>query len=95
MNPSAEPLEPPARCCGRGATPAGPPAIGVRGAAAPALAGVIAGVLGYGAPYWIGCAGLLVAAGVLWVGRGHLARIDTHLSEEPLDEAAALTAADA
>ena len=44
----------------------------VGGAAAPALAGVIAGALGYGAPYWIGCAGLLIAAGVLFVGRAHL-----------------------
>ena len=67
----------------------------VGGAAAPALAGVIAGVLGNGAPYWIGCAGLLVAAGVLFVGRSHLARIDTHLVEETVDEAVALTAADA
>jgi ACDE family multidrug resistance protein len=68
----------------------------VGGAAAPALAGVIAGALGYGAPYWIGCAGLLVAAGVLFVGRAHLARIDHRLIEEgALDEAAVLTAADA
>ena len=50
----------------------------VGGAAAPALAGVIATALGYGAPYWIGCAGLLIAAGVLFVGRAHLARIDSH-----------------
>ena len=67
----------------------------VGGAAAPALAGVIAGVLGYGAPYWIGCAGLLIAAGVLFVGRAHLAQIDSHLEEDTLDEAVALTAADA
>jgi ACDE family multidrug resistance protein len=68
----------------------------VGGGAAPALAGVIAGALGYGAPYWIGCAGLLVAAGVLFVGRAHLARIDHRLIEEgALDEAAVLTAADA
>jgi len=62
---------------------------------APALAGVIAGPLGYGPPYWIGCAGLLVAAAVLFVGRAHLVRIDSHLDEDTLDEAVALTAADA
>ena len=67
----------------------------VGGAAAPALAGVIATALGYGAPYWIGCAGLLIAIAVLAVGRRHLAAIDTHLSEAPVDEALALTAADA
>ena len=67
----------------------------VGGAAAPALAGVIAAALGYGAPYWIGCAGLLIAIGILVTGRNHLARIDTHLAEEPADEALALTAADA
>jgi ACDE family multidrug resistance protein len=67
----------------------------VGGAAAPALAGVIATALGYGAPYWIGCAGLLIAAAILFVGRTHLARIDTHLAEAPADEALALTAADA
>ena len=67
----------------------------VGGAVAPALAGVIATALGYGAPYWIGCAGLLIAAGVLFVGRTHLARIDSHRTEDALDEAAALTAADA
>jgi hypothetical protein len=67
----------------------------VGGAAAPALAGVIAGSLGYGAPYWIGCAGLLIAAGVLFVGRAHLARIDHHREEARADEALALTAADA
>ena len=67
----------------------------VGGAAAPALAGVIAASLGYGAPYWIGCAGLLIAIAILVIGRHHLARIDTHLVEEPSDEALALTAADA
>ena len=56
---------------------------------------MIAGTLGYGAPYWIGCAGLLVAAAVLFVGRAHLVRIDSHLDEDTLDEAVALTAADA
>ena len=66
----------------------------VGGAAAPALAGVIAAVMGYGAPYWIGCAGLLIAAGILWAGRTHLARIDHHREEAPADEALALTAAD-
>jgi MFS transporter, ACDE family, multidrug resistance protein len=67
----------------------------VGGAAAPALAGVIAGSLGYGAPYWIGCAGLLIAAGILWGGRDHLAVIDRHREEAPVEEALALTAADA
>jgi MFS family permease len=67
----------------------------VGGAAAPALAGVIAGSLGYGAPYWIGCAGLLIAAGILWGGRDHLAVIDRHREEAPGEEALALTAADA
>ena len=67
----------------------------VGGAIAPALAGVLSAALGYGAPYWVGCAGLMVAAGVLFVGRGHLARIDSHLEEDALDEAVALTAADA
>jgi MFS family permease len=67
----------------------------VGGAAAPALAGVIAGSLGYGAPYWIGCAGLLIAAAILWGGRDHLAVIDRHREEAPVEEALALTAADA
>jgi len=67
----------------------------VGGAVAPALAGVIAAALGSGAPYWVGCAGLLIAVAILWIGRGQLARIDTHLTEEPSDEALALTAADA
>jgi predicted MFS family arabinose efflux permease len=67
----------------------------VGGAAAPALAGVIATALGYGAPYWVGCAGLVIAAGIIAVGRRHLARIDTHRQEEPATEALALTAADA
>jgi hypothetical protein len=60
-----------------------------------ALAGVIATALGYGAPYWIGCAGLLIAAGILFVGRAHLVRIDSHRSEDALDGAVALTAAEA
>jgi MFS family permease len=67
----------------------------VGGAAAPALAGVIATALGYGAPYWIGCAGLLIAAGILWGGRDHLAVIDRRREEAPVEEALALTAADA
>ncbi len=67
----------------------------VGGAAAPALAGLIATVLGYAAPYWIGCAGLVIAIAVLGAGRRHLARIDAHLTEQGEDEALALTAADA
>lgn len=67
----------------------------VGGAAAPALAGVIATALGYGAPYWIGCAGLLAAIAILVAGRAHLAPIDSQLRETPVDEALALTAADA
>ena len=66
----------------------------VGGSIAPALAGVIAAALGAGAPYWIGCAGLLVAVVILFVGRRHLAPIDAHLVEENYDEALALTAAD-
>lgn len=66
----------------------------VGGSIAPALAGVIAAVLGSGAPYWVGCAGLLVAAGILFTGRRHLAPIDQHRVEERLDEAMALTAGD-
>jgi len=66
----------------------------VGGSIAPALAGIIAAALGSGAPYWVGCAGLLVAVGILFAGRRHLAPIDTHLVEESYDEAMALTAAD-
>jgi len=66
----------------------------VGGSIAPALAGVIAAALGSGAPYWVGCAGLLVAVGILFAGRRHLAPIDSHLAEENYDQAMALTAAD-
>jgi hypothetical protein len=66
----------------------------VGGSIAPALAGIIAAALGAGAPYWIGCAGLLIAAGILFAGRRHLAPIDAHLTEDSYDEAMALTAAD-
>ncbi|HET9647795.1 MAG TPA: MFS transporter [Microlunatus sp.] len=66
----------------------------VGGSIAPALAGIIAAALGAGAPYWIGCAGLLVSMGIIVAGRRHLARIDEHLTEESVDEALALTAAD-
>ena len=38
---------------------------------------------------------LMIAAGVLCVGRAHLARIDSHLEKDSLEEAVALTAADA
>jgi MFS transporter, ACDE family, multidrug resistance protein len=66
----------------------------VGGSVAPALAGIIAAAMGAAAPYWIGCAGLLIAAGILGVGRRHLAPIDSALVEESYDEAMALTAAD-
>ena len=66
----------------------------VGGAVAPALAGVIAASLGNGAPYWIGCAGLLVSIAVLALGRRHLARIDSHREESLPEEALVLTAAD-
>ena len=66
----------------------------VGGSIAPALAGIIATAFGAGAPYWIGCAGLLVAVGILFAGRRHLAPIDAHLDEGTYDEALALTASD-
>jgi hypothetical protein len=39
--------------------------------------------------------GLLIAAGILWGGRDHLAVIDRRREEAPVEEALALTAADA
>ncbi len=66
----------------------------VGGSIAPALAGVIAAALGSAAPYWVGCAGLLIAVGILFAGRRHLAPIDAHLVEATYDEALALTVAD-
>ncbi|MDN5803036.1 MAG: MFS transporter [Microlunatus sp.] len=67
----------------------------VGGAAAPALAGVIATWWGYGAPYWIGCAGLLIAAGVIYLGRHHLTRIENPPVEAPAEEPLIFTATDA
>nr|WP_275588496.1 MFS transporter [Microlunatus panaciterrae] len=65
------------------------------GALAPAFAGVIAAQWGDSAPYWMAVAGLLLSIGVLVTGRRHLAHIDRHLAETPLEEAEAITVGDA
>ena len=66
----------------------------VGGAIAPALAGVLS-ASSAAAPYAVGTAALVVAVGVLIVGRRHLAHLDSHLVAEPADEeAAVLTVAD-
>ncbi|MGI3783294.1 MAG: MFS transporter, partial [Janthinobacterium lividum] len=67
----------------------------VGGAIAPALAGVLSASISPAAPYVVGTAALVVAIGVLLVGRRHLAHLDAHPEPEPLDEqASVLTAAD-
>jgi MFS family permease len=65
------------------------------GAVAPAVAGVIAAQVSAASPYWVGAASLLVAVGVLVVGRRHLAHLDHRVEDSALEEATVLTAADA
>jgi len=63
------------------------------GAVAPALSGVIAAWLGAGGPYWFAVAAIVVAIGVLILGRSRLSAIGRpHMSAEA--EAAAITAGD-
>jgi ACDE family multidrug resistance protein len=69
----------------------------VGGAVAPALAGVVAAAVNAAAPYLIGALAVLVAVGVLLIGRRHLAHLDAVPALEPetrQDQAAVLTAAD-
>ena len=67
----------------------------VGGAVAPAQAGVVAAAVDAAAPYVIGALAVLVAVGVLLIGRRHLAHLDAEPELETLPyEAAVLTAAD-
>jgi MFS transporter, ACDE family, multidrug resistance protein len=76
----------------------------VGGAIAPALAGVLAAALDPAAPYVVGAVALVVAIGVLLLGRHHLAHLDEPGTghevapeteqERAEDQAAVLTAAD-
>ena len=71
----------------------------VGGAIAPALAGVLAAALSPAAPYVVGAVALLVAVGVLLLGRRHLAHLDKHAADQDehetiTEQAVVLTAAD-
>jgi hypothetical protein len=58
-------------------------------ALAPWLAGVLGERVNVHAPYWVGAAAVLMAAGVLALSRSHLRGID---AEEDLDELSEATA---
>ena len=68
----------------------------VGGAVAPALAGVVSAAVSAAAPYEVGAVAVVVAIGVLLVGRRHLGHLDAHheVVETRSEQAVVLTAAD-
>nr|WP_246186898.1 MFS transporter [Microlunatus speluncae] len=65
------------------------------GALAPAVAGTIAARFGAGGPYWFGGAAMIIAIGVLVIGRRAIAHVDRPEPGSQLEAATVLTAADA
>src|SRR5699024_4698160 len=65
------------------------------GAIAAAVAGPLAAAVGPATPYWTGVAAFGVSAGLIMIGHRRLTEIDDQPVEEPVEEAAAVTAGDA